>query len=59
MKDKEKIFKLLRESAETLQESLAVEEIIAKIEGNLPKVEIIDENHQKFNGMQQRIFNER
>lgn len=32
MKDKEKIFKLLRESAETLQESLTVEEMIAKIE---------------------------
>ena len=51
MKDKEKLFKLLRESAETPQESLAVEEMIAKAEGNLPKVEVIDENHQKFNGI--------
>ena len=51
MKDKEKIFKLLRESCETPQESLAVEEMIAKVEGSLPTVEVIDESHQKFNGI--------
>lgn len=31
MKDKEKLFKLLRKSVETPQESLAVEEMIAKV----------------------------
>ena len=51
MKDKEKLFKLLRECVETPQESLAVEEMIQKIEYNLPSVEIIDERHQKFNGI--------
>lgn len=51
MKDKEKLFKMLRESVETPQESLAVEEMIQKIEGNLPQVEVIDDKHQKFNGI--------
>lgn len=54
MKHKEKLFKLLRSCAETPQESLAVEEMICKVEGNLPSVEIIDDKHQKFNGI---IFN--
>lgn len=51
MKHKEKIFNLLRDCAETPQEKLAVEEMIEKVEGNLPKVEVIDENHQKFDGI--------
>lgn len=51
MKNKEKLFKMLRESVETPQESLAVEEVIKKIEGNLPQVEVIDDKHQKFNGI--------
>lgn len=51
MKDKEKIFNLLRKSVETPQESIAVEEMIKKFEGNLPQVEIIDDKHQKFNGI--------
>ena len=51
MRDKEKLFKLLRECAETPQESFAVEEMISKIEGKLPTVEVIDEKHQKFNGL--------
>ena len=51
MKDKEKIFKLLRESVETPQEAFAVEEMIRKVEGNLPRVEVVDKTHQKFNGV--------
>ena len=50
MKDKEKIFKLLRESVENPQESLAVEEMISKIERTMPKIEVVDENHQECCG---------
>ena len=51
MKHEEKIFEILRKCAETPQEKLAVEEMIQKVVGNLPQVEIIDETHQKFNGI--------
>lgn len=50
MKDKEEIFKLLRESVETPQESLAVEEMIQKIEGNLPPIETVSDTKKIFNG---------
>lgn len=54
MKHREKLFKLLRKSVETPQESFAVEEMIAKVEGNMLTVEVLDDKHQKFNGL---IFN--
>lgn len=50
MKNKEEIFKLLRESVETPQESLAVEEMIKKVEGNLPPVETVNDTKKIFNG---------
>lgn len=50
MKDKEKLFKLLRESVEDPQESFAVEEMISKIEGTLPPVEDVSDTQKKFNG---------
>ncbi|MBR1398089.1 MAG: HNH endonuclease [Selenomonadaceae bacterium] len=51
MKHKDKIFAILRAAAETLQDKVAVEELITKVSGNLPKIEIIDDSHQKFNGI--------
>ena len=50
MRDKEKLFKLLRECAETPQESFAVEEMISKIEGVMPPIEIISDTQKKFAG---------
>ncbi len=51
MKHKEKLFELLRGCVETPQESFAVEEMIRKIDGNMPTIEVVDETHQKFNGV--------
>ena len=48
MKDKEKIFKLLLESAETPQESFAVEEMIRKIEGIMPPIETVSDTQKKI-----------
>lgn len=50
MKDKEKIFKLLREAVETPQESFAVEEMISKIEKTIPPIEDVGDNLKKFAG---------
>lgn len=50
MKDKEKLFKLLRESVETPQESFAVEEMIRKVEGIMPAIEIVSDTQKKFAG---------
>lgn len=50
MKNKEEIFKLLRESVETPQESFAVEEMISKIENELPPVITVSETKKIFNG---------
>lgn len=51
MKNKEKIFEILRAAVETPQDKAAVEELINKVNNNLPKVEIVDDSHQKFNGV--------
>ena len=51
MKDKEKIFKLLREAVETPQESFAVEEMISKIEKTMPPIEVVDNNNVKCSGL--------
>ncbi len=51
MRNKEEIFKLLRESVETPQESFAVEEMISKIEGNLPPIETVSDTKKTFNGI--------
>ncbi len=50
MKNKEEIFQLLRESVETPQESLAVEEMIQKIEGNMPPIETVNNSQKKCHG---------
>ena len=50
MKNKEEIFKLLRECAETPQESFAVEEMISKVEGIMPLIENVNETQKKFAG---------
>ena len=50
MKDKEKLFKLLRESVETPQESFAVEEMISKVERIMPHIEDVSETQKKFAG---------
>lgn len=50
MKDKEKIFKLLRESCETPQESLAVEEMIRKLEGDMLPIETVSDTQKKCYG---------
>ena len=50
MKDKEKLFKLLRESVEDPQESFAVEEMISKIEGIMPPIEDVSDKQKKFAG---------
>ena len=50
MKDKAKLFKLLRESVETPQESFAVEEMILKVEGIMPQIETVSETQKKFAG---------
>ena len=51
MKDKEKIFKLLRESVETPQESFAVEEMIRKVEGTMPPIETVSDTQKTFVGL--------
>ncbi len=51
MKDKEKIFEMLRAAAETPLEEAAVEDFINKVDGDGLKIEQIDETHQKFNGI--------
>ena len=50
MKDKEKIFKLLRAAVETPQESFVVEEMISKIERTMPPIEDVGETQKKFAG---------
>lgn len=51
MKDKTELFKLLRESCETPQESFAVEEMIRKVEGKMPPIEIVNDTQKKFAGL--------
>ena len=48
MRNKEEIFKLLRESVETPQESFAVEEMIRKVEGIMPPIENISDTQKKI-----------
>jgi len=50
VKDKEKLFKLLRESVETPQESFAVEEMIRKVERIMPPIENVSDTQKKFAG---------
>jgi len=50
LKNKEEIFKLLRESVEDEREAWIVEELVNKIEFIMP-LEIIDETHLKFDGI--------
>lgn len=50
MKDKEKIFELLRAAAETPDEERYVEDLIRKVEKIMPPIEQIDEKHVKFDG---------
>ena len=50
MKHREKLFNLLRECAETPQESFAVEELIRKVEGDMPPIETVSETQKKFAG---------
>ena len=51
MKHREKLFKLLRECVETLQESFAVEEMIRKVNGDMPPIESIGDTQKKFAGL--------
>ena len=51
MKDKEKIFEMLRSAVETPLEEAAVEDFINKVDGDGLKIEQIDETHQRFNGI--------
>ncbi|MBR0060392.1 MAG: HNH endonuclease, partial [Selenomonadaceae bacterium] len=51
MKDKEKIFSLLRESVQSRREANIVEELIDKIERRMAPIETIDDKHKKFNGL--------
>ena len=53
MKDKEKVAKLieaLKAETTTEQELHFIEECERKLNGKLPRVEVIDDKHQKFNG---------
>lgn len=54
MKNKEEIFKLLRESVEDEREAKIVEDIINKIELKMPKIEVVDETHVKCEGITYR-----
>ena len=51
MKHREKLFKLLRECVETPQESFAVEEMIRKVNGDMPKIETVSDTKKTFNGI--------
>lgn len=51
MRDKEKIFEMLRSAVETPLEEAAVEDFIKKVDGDGLKIEQVDETHQKFNGI--------
>ena len=51
MKDKENLFKLLREAVETSAELATLDEFIKKINREMPPIEIIDDTHQKFDGL--------
>lgn len=53
MKDKEKIFELLREAAETPDEERYVEDLIRKVNFEQPEIIEVDECHVKFDG---RVF---
>ena len=48
MRDKEKIFELLRAAAETSDEERYVEELICKVEKIMPPIEQIDNRHVHF-----------
>ena len=50
MKDKEKIFELLRGAAETPDEERYVEDLIRKVNFEQPTIIKIDERHVKFDG---------
>ena len=50
MKNKEEIFKLLRESVEDEREAWIVEELVNKIEFIMP-LEVVDKTHLKFDGV--------
>ena len=50
MKDKDKIFQLLRESVETSQELAAVEEMIVKVKQKMLPVENVSDTKKVFNG---------
>ena len=51
MKDKERLFKLLRDSVETPQESFAVEEMICKVEGIMLPIKTVTDTKKTFNGI--------
>ena len=51
MKDKEKLFAVLRSAVESPRESAIVEEFIQKIDHIMPPIETIDDTHKKFNGI--------
>ena len=51
MRDKEKIFEMLRSAVETPLEDAAVKDFINKVDGDGLKIEQVDETHQKFNGI--------
>lgn len=53
MKNKDRVFellKLVKEEMTTEQELHFVEECERRLNGDLPRVEVIDEKHQRFNG---------
>lgn len=54
MKNKEEIFKLLRESVEDEREAKIVEELVNKIELKMLPIEVVDEKHVKFSGVTYR-----
>ena len=51
MKNKEEIFKLLRESVEDEREAKIVEDLVNKIELKMLPIEVVDEKHVKFSGV--------
>ena len=51
MKDKNKLFKLLRDAVETPTEFVAPEDFMRKINREMPSIEVIDDIHKKFDGL--------
>ena len=49
MKHEEKIFKLLKDCAETSQEILAVDEMISKVENKILPIETVNDTKKIFN----------